>query len=349
VPLRFLRTRCPKKCGDTDLSSIKILRYIIAFAVASAVGYFFYLEFKKNADAISASHFTISPFYLFIAMIIGTMVFLIGPLVWRMYVNHYVNKKLNFYESVALYNTSAMCKYIPGKIWTYAAQIALMSSKGISAAILIYINMVCFICLAFVAVMFALYYYLFSLKILAWEISVLIFVLLIALDVVFIVWNTKIINYLIILLNRIFKMEIEPVKIKRVIFVYTQMYYFLACLLLGVAMYFLAKGMGMEIPLSSIFAIMATISVAGILGYLAFFTMGGLGVREGAMFFMLKQFTGVETALILPVAARLLTIFVELLMGAAGIFIGMKYGYFPKLGKSESREMIAEEAEADAQ
>jgi len=99
--------------------------------------------------------------YIFVAVFLGIVAFLIGPLIWRIYVNHYVTKKITFAESLALYNTSAMFKYIPGKIWTYAAQIALLSERGISAAVLIYINIVCFACLAYVAVFIALYYYFF--------------------------------------------------------------------------------------------------------------------------------------------------------------------------------------------
>ena len=108
------------------------LRYISALAVVAAAVYFFYLQFKNNADALSAYHFSFNPYYIFIAIIFGSIALLIGPLVWRIYINSYISDKLNFAESYALYCTSAMFKYIPGKIWTYAAQIALMSSKGIS-------------------------------------------------------------------------------------------------------------------------------------------------------------------------------------------------------------------------
>jgi uncharacterized membrane protein YbhN (UPF0104 family) len=325
----------------------KTLQYVSALAVVIAAVYFFYLQFMRNADAISVYNFNINPYYVFLSIIFGYFALLIGPIVWRMYVNNYLQKKLNYKEGFSLYCASAMFKYIPGKVWTYAAQIALMSSKGISSAVLIYINMVCFICLAFVAAMYALYYYLFCLRIVMWEISVLIFILLIVLDFVFIIWNISIINYLIIPVNRFFKMEIQPFKMKKILFVYTQGLYFIAYMLMGIALYFLAAGIGLEIPFYNIFAIMATISVAGILGYMAFFSMGGLGVREGAMFFMLKQFSNIETALVLPIAARLLYIIVELLMGIAAIIIGMKFGYFPELIKSRQKKITGEKAESD--
>jgi len=308
---------------------------------------FFYLQFKKNAEAISAFHFSVDLYYLFISIISGSFALLIGPIVWRIFVNNYLQKKLSFSEGFTFYCTSTMFKYVPGKIWTYAAQIALMSSKGISIAVLIYINLASFICLAFVSAAYALYYYLFCLKIVTWEISVLIFILFIFLDFVFIIWNNSIINYLIIPINRVFKVKIEPIKTKIIIFIYAQIFYFLVYIFLGIAMYFLAKGMNMEIPFANIFAIMATISVALILGLTAFFSMGGLGVREGAMFFMLKQFSSIGAALILPVAARLLITVVELFMVGIAIIIGVKYGHFPKLAKNRQKEIVGEKAKAD--
>jgi len=325
----------------------KILRYSLTLAVVIAAVYFFYLQFEKNADLISAYDFSINPYYIFLSVILGSFALLSGPLVWRIYVNNYLYEKLNFSESYSLYCTSAMFKYIPGKIWTYAAQITLMSSKRISKLVLIYINMVSFICLAFVSSMFAFYYYLFCVRITSWEISILTFVLLIVLDIVFIIWNESIINYLIVPVNRLFKVEIKPLKTKKKIFVYTQIFYFFSYILLGVAMYFLAGGLNIKMPLASIIAIMATISVSAIAGYAAFFSMGGLGVREGTMFLMLKQFSVIEAALILPIATRILLTVIELFMGIVALIIGLRYGYFSKLANGRSEGSMIEKTKAD--
>jgi len=285
--------------------------------------------------------------YIFVAVFLGIVAFLIGPLIWRIYVNHYVTKKITFAESLALYNTSAMFKYIPGKIWTYAAQIALLSERGISAAVLIYINIVCFACLAYVAVFIALYYYFFYLRLLAFDLSILIFLLVIASDVVFILWHTKIINGMIKTINRILNIAIQPIEIPKTILLCTQIVYVGACILLGLALYFLAAGFNFRFSLTEVFAMMATVSVSALTGYLAFFTMGGLGIREGTMFFMLKQFSSVQAALILPVAARALTIVVELLMGLLGVMIGMTCHYFPRWGDHLRTANIDEETQVN--
>jgi hypothetical protein len=309
---------------------MKTVRYAVTAALGLAVGYFFYLEFQKNADALRQADLTLHPGYLSAAVTLGLAVYLIGPFLWRIYVNRYVSRKLTFAESLALYNTSALFKYVPGKIWTYAAQIALMSERGIPPAVLIYINIVCFVCLGFVGVTVAAGYYLFSEQILPTGISVLIFVSFIGLDAVFIIWHTKILNHLITFSNRLFSRTIEPIDLPRSLFVYTQAIYLIACVLLGAALYLLARGLHIYLPLAKIFASMATVSVSAIAGYVAFFTMGGLGVREGTMFFLLKQFSNVQAALILPLVARGLTLAVELAMGLLGFVIGVKYNCFPK-------------------
>lgn len=315
----------------------KILQYLLALIVIVAVGFFFYLEFKKNWNTIRAYHFAINFYYIFASIIIMAIGFLMETYIWQIFVNDYLTKKLNFLESIALYNTSAMLKYIPGRIWSYTAQIALMSSKGISKTVLIYINMICFICLVFVSAIYASYYYLFYLQMAPWDISILMFILLIILDFVFIIWNTPIINYLIIPINRIFKREIQPIKMRKLLLVYVQLLYLLSYIPVGIGMYFLAKGIGMEIPFFSILPLIATLSVSLVFGYIAFFSPGGLGIREGTMLVMLKQFSNVETALILPIAMRLIYIIIELLLGIIGILVGIKYDYFPKEEKNRQK------------
>jgi len=325
----------------------RILQYVLALVLAVAAVYFFYLQFKQNADVISAYNFQINPYYILGTIVFGIFSALIGPYVWQLYVNDYVKNKLNYFESFSLFCTSAMFKYIPGKIWHYAAQIALMSSRGISNAALIYINLVCFIGFMFVSALFAAYYFLFCVQILVWEVAVLIFALLIVLDVIFINWNTSIVNYLIAPANRLFKIEIQPIKIRRSLFVYTQALYLLAYMFIATALYFLARGIGLGMPFPNIFSIMATISIAAMSSSLALFSVGGLGVREGAMFLMLKQFSNIQTALILPIAARLGFLFIELLAVITAVIIGIKYGYFPEPAADRQKEIIREEVKLE--
>jgi len=316
----------------------KALQYLLALIVIVSVGYFFYLEFKKNWDAIRTYHFSVNLYYILISLFIMMIGFLMETYIWHVFVNDYLSQKLTFRESITLYNTTAMFKYIPGRIWSYTAQIALMSSKGISKAVLIYINLICFICLTFASIMYTLYYYLFYLKMTSVLISFLIFAFLIIIVSVFIIWNTSVINYLIIPVNRIFKRDIQPIRIKKTLLLYIQLLYIFDYIPVGIGLYFLAKGIGVNIPLAGIMPIIAALAVSLVLGYVVFFSPGGLGIREGAMFMMLKQFLNVDAALILPIAMRLIYIIIELFLGIIGILAGMKYGYFLKQEKNQLKQ-----------
>jgi hypothetical protein len=252
--------------------------------------------------------------------------------------NHYLKKKLGFLESIAFVNTSNLFKYIPGRLWAYTVQIALMAKKNIAKSLVLYVNFVCLLCVIIVSTIYGLYYLLFYLKILPMPISILLFGFLILADFAFIVWNTNIINWLIIKINKFFMRDIQPIKIEKWLILYIQFLYLIAWIPPGISAYFLAKGIGLDVAFSDVLALVSSMSVSWIIGYIAIFTPSGLGVREGIMFLMLKQFSNVKTALILPLATRLVCIIIELLLGIIGILLGIKYGYFPKQEKSRQKQ-----------
>lgn len=320
-----------KRRENDGMNFKKSLQYGLTLVVVLAAAYFFYLQFKNNADAISAYHFSIKPFYLLVSFVLGGTALLCGPIVWRLFVNSYLDKRLNFAEGFSLYCTSAMFKYIPGKIWTYAAQIALMSSKGISKVVLIYINIVGFICLFFDAAILFIYYYFFYMKQATFGLSVIVLGILFLADGVFIIWSNSILNYLIIHMRRVFPVDLQPINTKRSIFIYAQVIYFFAFIMFGIAFYFLGLGINIEIPFSNIIAIVTSIIVSVIIGLMAFFSIGGLGVREGTMFFILKQFSSIEVAVILPILGRLLIITAEFLLLTIAVIVGVRFGYFNKI------------------
>jgi uncharacterized membrane protein YbhN (UPF0104 family) len=314
------------------------LQYLLAAIAITAMVYFFYDQFKRNWDSIQAYHFSLNGYYLAAAFAAMLIAFLMDTYIWQICMNHYLNKKLGFLESIAFLNTSNLFKYIPGKLWVYTVQIALMTKKNIAKSLVLYVNFVCLLCVIIVSTIYGLYYLFFCLKILPMRISILLFGFLILVDFAFIMWNTSVINWLIIKINKFFKREILPIKIEKWLILYIQFLYLVAWIPPGIGAYFLAKGIGLAVASSDMFALISSMSVSWIIGYIAIFTPGGLGVREGIMFLMLKQFSNVKTALFLPLATRLIYIIVELLLGITGILIGMKYGYFPKQMKSRQKQ-----------
>ena len=314
------------------------MQYLLAAVAITAMVYFFYDQFKRNWDSIKTYHFAINYYYLVASIFVMTIGFLMETYIWQICMNHYLKKKLGFLESIAFVNTSNLFKYIPGRLWAYTVQIALMAKKNIAKSLVLYVNFVCLLCVIIVSTIYGLYYLLFYLKILPMPISILLFGFLILADFAFIMWNTNIINWLIIKINKFFMRDIQPIKIEKWLILYIQFLYLIAWIPPGISAYFLAKGIGLDVAFSDVLALVSSMSVSWIIGYIAIFTPSGLGVREGIMFLMLKQFSNVKTALILPLATRLVCIIIELLLGIIGILLGMKYGYFPKQEKSRQKQ-----------
>jgi uncharacterized membrane protein YbhN (UPF0104 family) len=104
--------------------------------------------------------------------------------------------------------------------------------------------------------------------------------------------------------------------------------YVVVWLLIGVAAYFAALGVGLSVTFHEVTGITASMSVAWVVGYLSAVSPGGLGVREGLMSLMLERVSSPEAALVLPIVTRLLYLVIEALLGAVGLAIGLRQGLF---------------------
>jgi uncharacterized membrane protein YbhN (UPF0104 family) len=72
-----------------------------------------------------------------------------------------------------------------------------------------------------------------------------------------------------------------------------------------------------------------------LIGYFAFISPGGLGVREGVMLLMLSGIVDVRTALIFPILSRLMYLISEALLGLTAFSFGVKYGVFASKKNTE--------------
>ncbi len=97
---------------------------------------------------------------------------------------------------------------------------------------------------------------------------------------------------------------------------------------MGFGGYFLAKGIGLDIAFTSIFALLASMSLSWLIGYFAVITPGGLGVREGVMLLMLNNVVNVQIALIFPLLSRLMYLVAEALLGLMALSLGIKFNVF---------------------
>lgn len=116
--------------------------------------------------------------------------------------------------------------------------------------------------------------------------------------------------------NRIMKItrkqELEEFPSSRTIAVATSGY-LLSGLLNGLALFVILRGIT-DLSFSLYPVVSGAYYLAGLIGMLAFFAPGGLGVREGAMFIVLSELVNPDSLVVATLLIRFLTIAVEIIM-----------------------------------
>ncbi len=306
----------------------KNVSYFLSLAVIIVVVYFFYREFKSSWEVLHNYQFSIKLNYIIISFVITSIAFLLDAFILQICINKYIGKKnISFLTSVVVLNISNVFKYIPGLIWGYTAQILWFSKKGISKYEVLYANFICSISAIIVAIFLGIMYSRDYFPIMGFKSEVILLVLLI-LDLLFIFCNSTLTNFLIRVINRSFNRGIQILDTPKFLLISIQMIYLIQWNLLGLGGYFLAQGIGLEISFTHFYALLASMSLSWVIGYLSVITPGGLGVREGIMYLMLNQVTDVQTSLILPIATRFLYLLVELSLGCIGFLLAVQFRIF---------------------
>lgn len=311
------------------LNTGKTLRMIAAAVIIVLIGYFYSLEIEKNWASIRNFKLVVNIYYLLSALSFYLLSYLLETYIWQVCINKYLGRhELNFSESFAVVNSSGLLKYLPGRVWTYTAQLVWLKKYGISKSIILYVNLICILGSLIVSLYLGLIYLALYTDLLGITMIILSSAVLVACNIAYITWNSLLMNKLIALAGRLFKKDIQPLVNAKSLVLYIQFIYICSWSLMGVGGYSLAKGIGLDIPSGSMFAVLASMSLSWLIGYFAIIFPGGLGVREGVMLLMLTGIVHVRTALIFPVLSRFMYLISEALLGVTALTLGIKYNVF---------------------
>jgi len=305
---------------------IKTSAFLIIFIL---IGYFYSLEFTRNWVSIRDFKFVLNVPYLFLSFFLFLITYFLETYIWHVCMNRHVGRNaLTFTQSIAVVNSSGLLKYLPGRIWTYTAQLLWLKKYGISKSVILYVNMICVLGSIIASLYLGLMYVGFYTHLMSLKVIILLFCLLALANVVYITWNSTILNTLIKFAGKIFGKEIRLLSDSKSLLISIQFIYGCSWLILGVSGYFLAKGTGLNILYNEMFALLASLSLSWIVGFLVVIAPGGLGVREGMMFLMLSNVISPRFALIFPILSRVMYLIAEALLGLAAFALGMKHGIF---------------------
>jgi hypothetical protein len=293
----------------------RYLNPLLAVVIVGCAGFFFFRTFERNWATVKAHEFRLAPAFLAGATLSLVAATLLATLSWYTAVNSLSRGKISFPQSVAAVNASGFTKYIPGKIWSYALQMYWLDRLGISKALVVYVNLVNLLISMGMTVILGLVCLLFSHGVFPLKIILGSLLGLLALDACSVLFNHAILNGLITLINRMLKREFAFFHVQKALLVKLHVIQLAAAAASGLSAYLFCFGIGYRIDLDRTLVVIGSSALADVAGFLAIMVPGGLGVREALMYEMLGGAAQGSLALVLPVASRLMSMFVDILLG----------------------------------
>jgi uncharacterized membrane protein YbhN (UPF0104 family) len=297
----------------------RYLNPLLALLIVGCAGYFFFRAFQRNWATIKAHEFKLAPAFLAASALALIAATLLATFAWYSAVNSLSRSQITFRQSVAAVNASGFTKYIPGKIWSYALQMYWLDGLGISKALVVYINLINLLISMGTTVMLGLLCLLISHSVLPLEIVLAALLGLLVVDACGVLFNHALLNGLITLMNRVLKRNFAFFKVKKALLLKLHAIQFAAAVASGLSAYLFCFGIGYRINWDRTLVVIGSSLLADVAGFLAIIVPGGLGVREALMYEMLGGQAKGSLPLVLPVASRLLSMFVDVLLGAIAV------------------------------
>jgi uncharacterized membrane protein YbhN (UPF0104 family) len=305
------------------------LKLAVSVPLLVALAWFLCRTLGDNWASISTFRLLISWRELAVAFGLGGVSFLLETRAWQRTINaQHRGRQLGFLESLAVVNTSGLLKYLPGRVWTYGAQMLWLGHRGVSNTEVVQVNLVCFLYSALTAVSLGVAY-------------CIVYVYhgphawvfwggLVAAYFGGVLLGPKVLATLLARFGRLLgtSSKIEPLKNR--LMLELAFNFALSWLAMGVAGYHCGRGVGLAIGPGEVFAIISSMSLASIVGYVFALTPGGIGVREALMLLILKNVTTPQAAIVLPISTRLLHTIVEIAFGIVAGVLGLRMGLFVK-------------------
>jgi uncharacterized membrane protein YbhN (UPF0104 family) len=292
-----------------------VLKWMIAIAIFVFLGKMVWDNWNQVKDA----SFTFEVFPLILSTLIFAFSYFIQVWAWTM-ITWKLGIALPIWETVESWFYSQLGKYLPGKIWLFLGRIYSYKARGKSKksiSVALYFEMVTVLMaggLIFLAslIFFGEIWEFYSWRQPGW------LILLSLLGLVFLHPSVlqKILNWVLVPLNR------EPVSL-------SISYLDVLSILFICIVAWLVGGLGFYLFVDSIYPVApqyilfltGALAISSTLGLIAIFAPGGLGVREGALVYLLSFMMATPVAVIISILTRLWMTLIEIgLIGVIYLF-----------------------------
>jgi hypothetical protein len=211
-------------------------------------------------------------------------------------------------------------KYIPGKVWSYALQMYLMAQRGVRKSLVLYVNLINIAVSLLTSALLGCALLLLAPAAHVPQVLLLsCFCALVVLDIVCIRFNASLFGWLIAVANRLLKKSIEPLDVPRRLLLRLHVIHAIAAVTFAFAVHWVCLGIGYRIGGAQALRVMGAFLLSDVVGFLAFVSPGGLGVREGVMYALLGGAASGSLAVLVPLAARAVSMLVDVVLGGTAV------------------------------
>jgi hypothetical protein len=278
------------------------LKSVISFFIAGLILFFLIRFLYENWQEVSAYDFQLNYYYILVSFPVLFVFFIVRVYCWRL-----VLKKmgiiLSMRKSIKISFLSMMGRYLPGRVWMIMGKVYLCGKEGVSRSEA-FAGTVMEIVLEIVASIFFFFFFLYSVM----EKPLLSPEVIYSLGIVMLsglVFLHPRVFYAVI---NFFLLRLKGEKIKECISykdtIQLFVLYNFIVLLQGCAFYLFMNSI-CYVSVDKILGLTGSLSIAGALGTLSFFTPSGLGVREGVLALFLSNFVPPPIAVIISLLTRL--------------------------------------------
>jgi uncharacterized membrane protein YbhN (UPF0104 family) len=297
-----------------------VLQASAGVLIVVAVAFFFRAQFMKNWNQVRTLHFQFDYVLLSLALVCILVAYLVNTAAWRYGINLSATRRpFSFRQSIGMVNTTQLTKYIPGKIWGYAMQVALVDRNEFPISTVLSINLFLALSSVFICLLLGGLYFIFFSLLLARLISVIATAAVLLVYLFFLGFNGSFFSVFTKVFERILRRPIGVCRFNLRQILTMQLLMLISAAALGASALLCAVGVGFPVRGSLVFTVVSGFLFSDTVGFLAFLVPGGMGVRESLFYLLLREHGGESLALVLPIVMRLMSMLVDALLGLLGL------------------------------
>lgn len=300
------------------MNNLKVKNIIKYFFVVIAIVFMAYYLYK-NWSALNNYDWHFNLIFLLISMFLLWMGIAISIVLFTLIFRWLLKVEIGFPQVFKMYNITNIGRYIPGKLWSVMGVFYFTNQMGISkrqTTVAIIINE---ISSKGSALLIGLGYFFFSPNHSKFVLPMtgLLVLALIALHPRILSW---LINRILKILGKdLISIDAEYLKIISIFVLYTTVWIF--C---GLGFFFMVSSFT-NIQVNNLYKFITIFPFSIVVGYVALFSPGGLGIREGIITAMLAEFISSDIAFAAALLQRIWFIMVEALNFGISILLPIRF------------------------